>query len=191
MRNYNSNKAISYKVSIVTATYNSSSVIRKCLASVASQTSIDLIEHIIIDGGSTDNTLDVISEFPHVRVVVSESDRGIYHAFNKGLDIASGELIYYLGSDDYIFNTTVMEKIISLIGTDIDFICGAVVLENPVSGLRWDHVGRDVSVSGNIYKHPSHQSFFYSIMMRLRLSWFENYLSKQPTHCKDHSHDLH
>jgi glycosyltransferase involved in cell wall biosynthesis len=151
---------IKYKISIVTATYNSSCVIAKCLQSVANQTFIDYIEHIIIDGGSTDDTLDVISKFPHVRHVVSERDRGIYHAFNKGVNIASGELIYFLGSDDYLFDPDVMGKVANLCSPDVDFISGMVIMEDPDSGRRWVHIGRDVSVQGQTYKHPSHQSFF-------------------------------
>lgn len=154
------NNTAKCKISIVTATYNSEAVVRKCLESVASQTYIDSIEHIIIDGGSTDDTLDVISMFPHVRLVISEKDRGIYHAFNKGLNAATGELIYYLGSDDYLFEPDVIAKVANLYSPDIDFISGKVVMEEPVSGRRWTHTGRDIFIKDKAYNHPAHQSFF-------------------------------
>jgi glycosyltransferase involved in cell wall biosynthesis len=148
------------KISIVTATYNSESDILKCLESVAKQTYIDSIEHIIIDGGSNDSTLDLVAMFPHVSLVISEKDRGIYHAFNKGLAVATGELIYYLGSDDYIFEHNTLAKVANLYSKDVDFISGRVVMEEPVSGRRWTHIGRDIIIKGKSYIHPAHQSFF-------------------------------
>lgn len=92
------------KVSIITVCYNSEATIARTVESVLHQT-YDNIEYIIIDGASTDNTLGIIRAYHeafHGRLkVVSEPDKGIYDAMNKGIDMATGELIGILNSDDY------------------------------------------------------------------------------------------
>jgi glycosyltransferase involved in cell wall biosynthesis len=81
------------------------------LQSVAAQTHSD-IEHIIIDGGSTDETLALVqSHGTHVTCVVSEQDHGIYDAMNKGLSLATGEVVCFLNSDDFYPVTTVLERV--------------------------------------------------------------------------------
>jgi glycosyltransferase len=87
------------KISIITATYNSAATVRDTLVSVSEQGHSG-VEHIIIDGGSKDNTLDIVREFPHVTRIVSEKDQGIYDAMNKGIRMASGDIIGILNSDD-------------------------------------------------------------------------------------------
>lgn len=91
-------------ISIITATYNNSSTILRCVESVNNQSWPD-VEHIIIDGASADNTVELIRSVPN-RVVhlVSEPDRGIYDALNKGLHIASGDIIGFLHADDCFFS---------------------------------------------------------------------------------------
>lgn len=98
------------KISIITATYNSAETVRDTLASVAMQRSVD-IEHIIVDGLSHDNTLDIVKEFPHVAKVVSEKDHGIYDAMNKGIGLASGDVIGILNSDDFYDNPEVLSAV--------------------------------------------------------------------------------
>lgn len=98
------------KISIITATYNSSVTVRDTLTSVAQQDH-PLIEHIIVDGLSTDNTLGIVKEFPHVARVVSEKDAGIYDAMNKGVQLATGDVIGILNSDDFYTCTDVLAKV--------------------------------------------------------------------------------
>lgn len=101
------------KISIITATYNSASTIQKTLESIASQTHKD-IEHIIIDGGSTDETLDIIEQYKtNIAIVVSEKDNGIYDAFNKGCSLAHGDIIGFLSSDDTYADSQVLAKMVS------------------------------------------------------------------------------
>jgi len=89
------------KVSIITATYNSSKTIEHCLRSIHSQT-YPHIEHIIIDGGSTDGTVDIIRNYKDkIACWISEKDKGIYDAINKGVRRATGEIIGILHSDDF------------------------------------------------------------------------------------------
>ena len=88
------------KISVITATYNSQNVIASCLDSISSQTYKN-IEHIIVDGKSTDKTLEIINKHPFQPAkVVSEKDRGIYDALDKGIKNASGDIIGFLHSDD-------------------------------------------------------------------------------------------
>lgn len=100
-------------VSIIIATYNSSNTIEQAIRSLISQdfTSRELI---IIDGGSTDGTLDIIKK--HEQVIdywLSEPDQGIYDAFNKGIDLARGDWLYFLGSDDRFFDKKILHRIFS------------------------------------------------------------------------------
>jgi len=98
------------KISIITATYNSAATVRDTLNAVKEQDYAD-VEHIIIDGMSTDDTLTIVSGFPHVAKVVSEKDKGIYDAMNKGIGLATGEIIGILNSDDLYIDHTVLSAI--------------------------------------------------------------------------------
>src|ERR1700712_2458951 len=98
------------KISIITATCNSEATVRDTLTCVSRQDHDD-IEHIIIDGLSTDNTLKIVSEFPHVAKVISEKDKGIYDAMNKGIRHATGDVIGILNSDDIYVDETVISTI--------------------------------------------------------------------------------
>ena len=90
------------KVSVITATYNSSKTVLDTLKSLNEQTYID-IEYIIIDGGSSDNTVSVIKEHcPKVASILSEPDKGIYDALNKGISAATGDIVGFLHSDDLL-----------------------------------------------------------------------------------------
>ncbi len=91
------------KISIITATYNSSLTVRDTLNSIQNQDYPD-IEHIIVDGKSSDDTLQIVSEFKHVSKVLSEKDKGIYDAMNKGITAATGDVIGILNSDD-VYNS--------------------------------------------------------------------------------------
>lgn len=106
----------SVKVSIITVCYNSKKYIRQTLESVLNQTYSN-IEYIIIDGGSTDGTVDIIKQYESAfngrMKWVSESDRGIYDAINKGIKMSKGDLIGILSSDDW-YETDSIEKVIKL-----------------------------------------------------------------------------
>src|SRR5688500_9800290 len=98
------------KISIITACYNSAATIGDTLASVAMQ-EYPNIEHIIIDGSSSDNTLDIVNRFPHVFKVISERDNGIYDAMNKGIAEATGDVIGILNSDDVYTSGKVLSTV--------------------------------------------------------------------------------
>ena len=87
-------------ISVITVCYNSEQFISSCIESVNSQ-SYAHVEHIFIDGGSTDNTLEIIQNHANRNIiVVAEPDRGIYDAMNKGVELSTGEIIGFLNSDD-------------------------------------------------------------------------------------------
>lgn len=98
------------KISIITACYNSSATIGDTLKSVTEQ-DYKNIEHIIVDGASTDDTLQIVKQFPHVAKVVSEKDDGIYDAMNKGISLATGEVIGILNSDDVYTSNSAVSKV--------------------------------------------------------------------------------
>jgi glycosyltransferase len=97
-------------ISIITASFNSGKTIGDTLTSVASQTYSD-IEHLIIDGASTDNTLQIVRKYSHVTTCISEKDNGIYDAMNKGIILASGEVIGILNSDDLYADKGIIQKV--------------------------------------------------------------------------------
>ena len=99
------------KITLITATYNSSQTISDCIVSVNNQT-YQNIEHIIIDGSSKDKTIDIINSL-HNRVekLISKPDNGIYDAMNKGIALATGDIIGILNSDDFLASDNILEKI--------------------------------------------------------------------------------
>ncbi len=99
------------KISIITIAYNSEETIEDTIKSVISQ-SYPNIEYIIIDGGSTDGTLAIINKYrEHISILVSEPDKGIYDAMNKGVEKATGNLVGILNSDDFYTDNSVIQSI--------------------------------------------------------------------------------
>ena len=106
-------------VSVITATYNSLINIKSSLDSVINQDYRD-IEIIIIDGNSTDNTLSVVKKYQqnHTFIkLISENDNGIYDALNKGLNLASGDIIGFVHSDDFLASKDIINNIVSMINS--------------------------------------------------------------------------
>ena len=98
-------------ISVISVCYNSKATIERALQSVADQ-AWPQVEHIVIDGSSTDGTLDVLERFrPQLAALVSEPDKGIYDAMNKGLVRATGEVVCFLNADDYYANPTVLSEV--------------------------------------------------------------------------------
>lgn len=115
------------KISLVTVSFNSEKTISKTIQSIEQQT-FKNIEHIIIDGGSTDSTLKVLRghSMGH-RVVISEPDEGIYDAMNKGIFLATGDIIGILNSDDFFANNNVLQSIANCFqDSELDAVYGDV-----------------------------------------------------------------
>lgn len=137
--------------SIIIPTFNSGSTLGKCLISIYEQ-SFDNFEVIIVDGKSTDNTLSIISSFNNNKTnVISETDLGIYDAMNKGIKLAKGTWIYFLGSDDSLYNDTILTHIKSITETNASprFIYGNVL------------------TSGNYIK--SYEQYTYSKLVKINI----------------------
>ena len=103
------------KISIITVCFNSSKTIEETIQTVAGQTYSD-IEYIVIDGGSTDDTLSILKNYTNIiDIMVSEPDDGLYDAMNKGIAISSGEYIMFLNSDDVLNNMNTIQNKVSAI----------------------------------------------------------------------------
>lgn len=101
------------KISIITAVYNCNNTIAETIESILSQDYAN-IELIVIDGGSSDGTLDKLNDYCNqIDVLISEPDRGIYDALNKGLGLATGDVIGFLHADDLYFDKGVLTKIVN------------------------------------------------------------------------------
>jgi len=164
------------KVSIITVCYNSRSTIADALRSVAAQ-SWPQIEYIVIDGGSTDGTVELVRELaPAGAVVVSEPDRGIYDAMNKGLRLASGDMIGFLNADDVLAHADVIAEIAKLAEREeADVVYGDLVY---VARDRAQHVVRRWQ-SGRYRRArlgfgwmPPHPTFYFRRGLLPRLQGF-------------------
>lgn len=99
------------KFSIITVSYNSVKTIEETIKSIDSQRYRDF-EHLIIDGKSTDGTLDLLARYQNSkRSIIAEKDKGLYDAMNKGLDLSKGDYIIFLNADDYLANASALETI--------------------------------------------------------------------------------
>lgn len=117
------------KISIITISYNAKVTIEKTLKSVATQ-SFKNIEHIIVDGGSKDGTLEICKNYHHIAKIISEPDKGVYDAFNKGLKIANGEIIGFLNSDDIFYDENSLKTIVDGFDKNIDAVFGNLKFYN-------------------------------------------------------------
>ena len=112
------------KITIVTVCYNAAAVIEETILSVINQTYSN-IEYIIIDGASTDNTMEVVNKYRNrISVVVSEPDKGIFDAMNKGIKLAMGEWINFMNAGDKFAANNVVEKVFEESKKDFDVLYG-------------------------------------------------------------------
>jgi glycosyltransferase involved in cell wall biosynthesis len=119
------------KISIITITYNSSKTLATTLESVAEQ-DYHNIEHIIVDGLSKDNTIEIVKQFTHVAKWVSEKDKGLYDALNKGIQMATGDVIGLIHSDDFLASNDAVSKIAKAFQeNNVDSIIGDISFVNP------------------------------------------------------------
>lgn len=120
------------KISVITVCYNSAETIDHTLRSVREQTHGN-IEHIVVDGGSKDNTLEVVAvEGPHVAKLVSEEDNGIYDAMNKGIQLATGDVVAFLNADDFYKHAEVLAQVARVMHAEkLDALYGDVEFFRP------------------------------------------------------------
>lgn len=119
------------KISIITVVYNGERHLEQTIRSVIRQTYKDF-EYIIIDGGSKDNTLSIIKKYAkHIDSWISEPDKGIYDAMNKGIGKAKGDFLYFLNSDDYLHDKEVLKVVANHFREDIDCVFGDFIYVYP------------------------------------------------------------
>jgi len=148
-------------ISIVTVCFNAQKLIAPTLRSAVCQT-FKNFELVIIDGGSTDNTLKEIEPFkPYIGTLISEPDKGIYDAMNKGIKAAKGDWIYFLNAGDSFYNNSVIEKIFSHYNTNYCwFIYGKVKTINEPTGINYI-TGEAIKLKDFYSRYPiCHQATF-------------------------------
>lgn len=158
----NTNQVGGSKVTVITVCFNSATTLGDALQSVADQ-SWSYVEHIVIDGASTDATTSVIDHFrPHLARVVSEPDRGIYDAMNKGLALASGDIVCFLNADDMYAHEHVLADVADVMSRHkLDALFGDVVFFRPdspdttVRRYRSHHFHPDGIARGWMPPHPA------------------------------------
>lgn len=122
-------------ISIITISYNSVNTILDTLKSIESQT-MQEFEHIIVDGGSTDGTLEIIKNYSRVDKVISEPDNGIYDAFNKGINNSTGDIIGFLNSDDVFYDQNSLKIINDSFDENIDCVFGDLVYKDSYGKIK-------------------------------------------------------
>lgn len=150
-------------LSIITINFNDSNGLLKTIESVVNQSFIDL-EYLIIDGNSTDNSVDVIKKYENkIAYWISEPDSGIYNAMNKGIEKAKGEFLLFLNSGDYLVDQHVISEIFS-IENKPDIILGNLVTKNGYE------IKLDFTINfANIWKYGAHHQAMF-----IRKSLFED-----------------
>jgi glycosyltransferase involved in cell wall biosynthesis len=181
-------------ISLVTVVFNGEKLIADTLRSAVEQTYVP-IELVIVDGGSTDKTVDVARQFQsHIGTLVSEHDKGIYDAMNKGVQASAGEWIYFLNAGDSFYDTKVLEDIFTPNRLDnVDLIYARVQTRNEPSGV--DYItGEPTTFNDFFSRYPvCHQATFtrkaafeqigpYDIRYRLAADteWFARFFKLQP-----------
>lgn len=152
------------KVTIITVVFNSRRFITDCIRSVRAQDYRD-IEYIIIDGASTDGTIDIINSFSHaVDHFVSEKDNGIYDAMNKAIGMATGNLIGILNSDDFYVHRKVISDVVRQIEeSGADTLYADLVYVDPIDTDRVKRLWHSGAYKPGIFKWgwmPPHPTFF-------------------------------
>ncbi len=160
----NQNKPL---ITIITVSLNSEKTLEKSLLSVLNQT-YDNVEYILIDGDSSDKTLDIIKKYENsLDFWISEKDEGIFNAINKGIQISSGDIIGILNSDD-IYTKDALNLVKTYFSNNVDFLFGSVEKERLLSGFNKEKI----KWKFNIY--PAHSSgFFISKKAQLKVGLYD------------------
>ena len=152
------------KVSIITVVYNNEDTIKDAIESVLNQTYKN-IEYIIIDGVSTDGTVEVIKSYgDKIDKFISEKDNGIYDAMNKGIKLASGDIVGILNSDDFYANNNIIEKVVKEFeDKKVDSVYGDLVYVNAKDTNKIVRYWKSKPYKKGLFTkgwHPAHPTFF-------------------------------
>ena len=165
------------KISVITPSLNCVKYIEKAIQSVKIQ-SYPEIEYLVIDGCSTDGTIDIINRYrDDIDYFISENDSGIYNAMNKGIKNASGDVLFFLNADDQFCDGNVVSDIMHYFNSQngLDLVYGNVLLDMPRGITRW-HQNPELSRKSLAGNTISHQSIFAKKEIFIRTNGFsENY----------------
>jgi glycosyltransferase involved in cell wall biosynthesis len=143
------------KISIITPSYNSAPWIERAIKSALSQDYADW-EHIIVDGGSSDNTLEVLEKYQHLKWI-SKPDKGIYDAMNKGIKMSEGDWLFFMGADDYFIDEQVLSDVF------INENLGYGIIYGNVTSPRWNHLyDGEFDKIKILDKNICHQAIFFN-----------------------------
>jgi len=160
------------KYSIITINYNNKEGLRKTIESVIHQTFHDF-EYIVIDGGSTDGSADVLKEYDKdINYWVSEKDKGIYNAMNKGIKVAHGEYLNFMNSGDMFHSSTVLEDITRMNSND-DIIIG--ICFDKENNVCHSIPEQDPTLLTMLKVPFNHQSMFFNKKLFTNRLYDENY----------------
>lgn len=167
------------KVSIITVTLNSEKYLSDCIQSVRRQGYAD-IEHIVVDGKSTDGTLKIIKRHQnHLSKWISESDRGMYDAINKGIAMATGDIIGILNSDDIFASENVIENIVHCFKTkNTDSVYGDLVYVKPSNTEKVSRLWKGVDYKRYRFNYgwmPAHPTFYMKRSLIEKYGPYENH----------------
>jgi glycosyltransferase len=167
------------KVTIITVTYNSAKYLEDCINSVVNQTYPE-IEHIIIDAASTDGTLDIIRSYENqIAKWVSETDKGMYDAINKGMEMATGDVIGILNSDDMLATKDVIAEIVNcFIQHKVDSVYGDLVYVDQVNTKRIIRYWKGFSYKRYRFNYgwmPAHPTFYFKRELLKELGGYESH----------------
>ena len=165
------------RISIITVCLNSAGTIGDALESVGRQTFRD-VEHIVVDGVSTDGTQEIVSAFtPKVARLISEPDRGLYDAMNKGVAAATGDIIGYLNSDDVYADSDVLQKVVRVFADEnVDGCYGDLVYVQQDDMSRVVRYWRSRPYSPGLVERgwmPAHPTFFVKRSILQKLGGFD------------------
>ncbi len=165
------------KVSIITVSYNSIRTISETINSVLAQSYPD-IEYIIIDGLSTDGTIELVNSFDgRVSKFLAEPDNGIYDAINKGIRLSTGNIVGILNSDDVFYDNSIIEKIVEAFKeNDIDAVFGDALFVNRVKTSKIVRYYSSKSFSSDKFKYghmPAHPSFYVKRELFEKLGYYK------------------
>lgn len=165
------------KVSVITVCRNAEEFIEQAINSRLEQT-YENIEYIVIDGNSTDNTISVINKYlDKIYCFVSEPDNGVYDAMNKGIKMASGDIIYFLNSDDKFYDKYVIENIIRFFqhNENVDFVYGPIIIFDPVTNESFVKTHEYVKKS-YLFNNICQQAIFYKADSFKKVGLFDDTL---------------
>ncbi len=158
------------KCTVITINYNNCNGLRKTIESVINQTCKDF-EYIIIDGGSTDGSVDIVNSYlDKIDYWISERDNGCYHAMNKGIKVASGEYVIFMNSGDYFYTNDVIDKFVKENPTE-DVVCGDMFLSLGCI----DYVPSKLSLRYFFESNLPHQACFIKTSIQKKYPYNESF----------------